>query len=175
MTGLDTELDRITEVGLIITDFEFNELASYEAVIKQEDEVLERMRNSPWYDWTTGQREEKGTIYDMATASGLLDKIREGKSESDVEDEVVEIVNTNFDQRVILAGNSIHNDRKFIVRWWPKLESLLHYRMVDVTSLKVIMQGTGRKEYVKPDNHRALEDIRGSIAELQYYLKKLAE
>lgn len=175
MTGLDVDQDRITEVGIIVTDFDFNELDTYEAIVKQEESVLERMKNSPWYDWSSGQRETKGTIYDMATASGLLEKIRNGQEESAVEDEVVQLVNKNFDQRVILAGNSIHNDRRFIVKWWPKLEALLHYRMVDVTSFKVMMQGTGRKEFVKPENHRALEDIRGSIEELQYYLKKLAE
>jgi oligoribonuclease len=72
-----------------------------------------------------------------------------------------------------LAGNSIHNDRNFIKRWWPEVDELLHYRMLDVSSLKIIMQGKYGLSFEKNDAHRAYDDIQASIAELQYYLEWL--
>ena len=74
---------------------------------------------------------------------------------------------------MLLAGNSIHVDRRFIIAKWPKLDAKLHYRMLDVSAWKVVFEGITRKKFAKPDAHRALDDIRGSIAELQYYLAKL--
>jgi oligoribonuclease len=73
----------------------------------------------------------------------------------------------------VLAGNSIHNDRKFIERWWPGLDLKLHYRMLDVSSLKIFMQGRHGVEFEKREVHRAFDDIQASIAELQYYLEWL--
>jgi oligoribonuclease len=77
------------------------------------------------------------------------------------------------DKPVLLAGNSIHQDRKFIDNEWSKLASKLHYRMLDVSAWKVVFEGKYRKKFAKPESHRALADIRGSIEELQYYLKKI--
>lgn len=79
------------------------------------------------------------------------------------------------DGPVLLAGNSIHQDRKFIDRWWPKFSRRLHYRMLDVSAWKVVMEGKYKKKFAKPENHRALEDIRGSIEELRYYLSKVKD
>ena len=67
--------------------------------------------------------------------------------------------------------NSIHSDSKFIHRWWPALDLKLHYRMLDVSAWKVLMQGKFGVEYEKKEVHRAFDDIQASIAELQYYLE----
>jgi oligoribonuclease len=173
MTGLDPVNDRILEVGAIVTDFKFKEFDSFTAVIKQSDKVLSRMKTAAWYDFTGGKRVKKGTVYDMASQNGLVERVSQGLDEMKTEELLVEVVKKHFNQLAVLAGNSIHQDRRFIRQWWPNLEKLLHYRMLDVSSFKVWMQGAYSTEFKKPDQHRALEDIRGSISELKYYLRKL--
>jgi len=174
MTGLEPNDDRILEVGVVVTDFEFNELDTYEAVVFQEPEILERMKSADWYEYPDGKRTKVGTVYDMASKNGLVDRIEAGKSEEEVEKDVARLIRKNFDELAILAGSSIHQDRRFIRNWWPEVETLLHYRMLDVTAYKILMQGKYGVEFMKPDEHRALGDIRGSIQELQYYLKKMS-
>ncbi|HEX9679161.1 MAG TPA: oligoribonuclease [Candidatus Saccharimonadales bacterium] len=175
MTGLDPVNDRVLEVGVIITDFKFRELATFEAVIKQPQRVLNRMKLSPWYDWTGRIRKKAGTVYDTASRNGLLNKVKtDGRPQSQVTADLTKLIKKHIGkERAILAGNSIHMDRQFIRHQWPRIEDLLHYRMLDVSSLKVWMQGAHHLEFKKPDEHRALEDIRGSILELKYYLKLL--
>lgn len=160
MTGLDPKSDVIIEVAAEVTDFEFKTLASYEAIIKQSDDRLNTMN-----EWATRQH----------AASGLTERIKkEGRDENDVVHELVGFIQAQFgDEPAILAGNSIHNDRIFIRQWWPEVEDLLHYRMLDVTSLKILMQGKYGIEFHKKEVHRAFDDIQASIAELQYYLKSL--
>lgn len=174
MTGLDPDSDRILEVGAIVTDFELREIEHYEALIKQPERVLDRMKSGDWYNWSSGVRKRMGTVYDMHAQNGLLERVRQdGRREKDVEAELIELVSKHFDSAVYLAGNSIHQDRRFILRWWPKFEAKLHYRMVDVSSFKVFLQGRYGLEYHHPDTHRALDGIRGSISELSYYLKQM--
>ena len=72
-----------------------------------------------------------------------------------------------------MGGNSIHQDRRFIRAEWKKLEKMLHYRMLDVSAWKVVMSAKFKRVFAKPENHRALDDIRGSIEELKFYLKKV--
>lgn len=160
MTGLDVERDRIVEIAIEVTDFNFKTLASYEAVIHQSDEIIKNMN-----PWAASQH----------SASGLTDRIRKSqKTEEAVQHEVVGFITAQFgDEMAILAGNSIHNDRNFIKHWWPEVEALLHYRMLDVTSLKILMQAKYGEEFEKNDAHRAFDDIQASIAELQFYLQKL--
>lgn len=162
MTGLDSEEHVIIEVAAEVTDFDFKTLASYEALISQPEEVLARAN-----EWAANQH----------TQSGLYDKLRkEGRPEADVKHELVGFIKAQFgDEPAVLAGNSIHNDRIFIKRWWPEVEALLHYRMLDVTTLKIIMQGKYGYEFEKNDAHRAFDDIQASIAELQHYLEKLKD
>jgi oligoribonuclease len=160
MTGLDPATDRIVEIAVLITDFEFKIVASYEAVIHQPEEVIAAMN-----PWAAAQH----------SASGLTARIRtSGDNEEKVAGELVGLIKAQFgEEMAILAGNSIHNDRNFIKQWWPEVDKLLHYRMLDVSSLKILMQGKYGYVFEKDSNHRALDDIRASIAELQDYLEYL--
>ena len=160
MTGLDPLKDVIIEVAVEVTDFDFKTLASYEAVIKHSDEILENMN-----DWSKDQHAK----------SGLVERIKtEGREENEVVHELVGFIRAQFgDEPAVLAGNSIHNDRGFISHWWPEVESLLHYRMLDVSSYKIIMQTKYGIDFKKKEVHRAFDDIQASIAELQHYLQAL--
>ncbi|HEX5455801.1 MAG TPA: oligoribonuclease [Candidatus Saccharimonadales bacterium] len=158
MTGLDVANDRIIEVACEVTDFAFKTLASYEAIIMQTDDVLDNMN-----DWSRVQHQ----------ASGLTDRIkREGRDEKTVVHELVGFIKAQFgSEPAILAGNSIHNDRDFIKKHWPEVEALLHYRMLDVSSFKILMQSKYNIKFAKKEVHRAFDDIQASIAELQYYIE----
>ena len=92
-----------------------------------------------------------------------------------MENELLEFIEKHFDKDapVLLAGNSIHQDRKFIANEWTRLDKRLHYRMLDVSAWKVVFEGKYGKKFAKPEQHRALGDIRGSIEELKYYLGKV--
>ena len=160
MTGLDPVKDRIVEVAAIITDFDFKVLDTYEAVIHQSDEVIAGMN-----PWAASQH----------SASGLTAKIRNSSiTEEEVVGQLTGLIKAHFgDEMAVLAGNSIYNDRMFIKQWWPEVDALLHYRMVDVSSLKVIMQGKYGYVHQKDSSHRALDDIQASIAELQDYIQQL--
>ena len=160
MTGLDTSKHVIVEVAAEITDFNFKTLASYEAVIAQPEERLAAIDA-----WSKEQH----------TISGLMDRINtEGRAEKEVVHELVGFVKAQFgNEPAILAGNSIHNDRSFIKAWWPEVDQLLHYRMLDVSSFKVLMQAKYGVVFEKNKAHRAFDDIQASIAELQYYLERL--
>ena len=160
MTGLDPAKDTILEVAVEVTDFDFKTLASYEALVRQPEEALSGMN-----EWAANQH----------ALSGLTERVRTaGRPEAEVIHELVGFIKAQFgDEPAILAGNSIHNDRNFIKRWWPEVDALLHYRMLDVSAFKVLMQGKYDKEYEKKDVHRAFDDIQASIAELQFYLEWL--
>jgi oligoribonuclease len=160
MTGLDVEHDVILEVAALVTDFNFETLATYEACISHPDEILDNMN-----EWSKVQHGK----------SGLTERCRnQGKPESLVVEELAALIKEQFgSEPAILAGNSIHNDRAFVKKWWPAVDELLHYRMLDVSSWKIIMQGKFGAEFAKTDEHRALGDIQASIAELQYYLEYL--
>jgi oligoribonuclease len=160
MTGLDATKDVIIEIAAEVTDGNFKTLASYEALVLQSEDKLTSM--NPW-----AQSQHDG--------SGLTDRIRkEGKPEKDVIHELVGFIQGQFgDEPAILAGNSIHNDRIFIKTWWPEVDALLHYRMLDVTAFKIVMQMKHGVQFEKKETHRAFDDIQASIAELQYYLEWL--
>lgn len=158
MTGLEVENDVIIEVAAVVTDFDFRILGKYEAVIKQSDEKLASMN-----EWAANQHE----------LSGLTERVKqEGRSESEVEQELADFIAKHFkEEPAVLAGNSIHNDRNFIRASWPKVEARLHYRMFDVSSFKILMQGKFQVIVEKNNAHRAQDDIQASIDELKQYLE----
>lgn len=159
MTGLLPVQDRILEIAAIVTDFDFNEIERYESVIYQPDETLKLMN-----EWARQTH----------TASGLLDRLKDGPNEESVVLEFSDFIKRNFNtEPAILAGNSIHQDRRFIRQWWPAVDRQLHYRMLDVSSFKIIMQNKYNISFTKKETHQALNDIEESIAELKYYLKTL--
>ena len=98
-----------------------------------------------------------------------------GKNGRVVENELLAFIDEHIgtEEKVLLAGNSIHQDRRFITNEWHRLDARLHYRMLDVSAWKVVFEGKFRKKFAKPEAHRAIEDIQGSIEELKYYLKKV--
>lgn len=165
MTGLSPDDDLILEIAAIVTDWNFNEIANYQGVIKNSSFLLNKRlkKNSVFWDANPESKD------------GLLKQNSHGKPLKSIEDELVKFVDEYFKKGVpvILAGNSIHMDRRFIINKWPKFDALLHYRMLDVSAWKVVFEGKFKQKFTKPDTHRALDDIRGSILELQYYLKRI--
>lgn len=160
-TGLDPLKTRIIEVAAIVTDFDLNELDTYEAVIKQSNAVIES---------------SEPVAKQMHIDNGLFEKIKnEGQAEDDVEAALVKLVKKHFEEPVILAGSSIHQDRRFIRQWWLSLEQKLHYRMLDVSSLKIFAMGKYGFWVNKTEDHRALDDIRASISELKVLIEKIAK
>jgi oligoribonuclease len=165
MTGLDAENDLILEVAAIATDWDFKEIATYEGIVRNEDMSLqERLTaNSVFWDANPDAK------------TGLVSQNGDGKDLAEIEDELLAFVDEHFKEGVpvILAGNSIHMDRQFVVRQWARLNTRLHYRMLDVSAWKLVFEGKYGKKFAKPEEHRALGDIRGSIMELKYYLTKV--
>lgn len=166
MTGLDPARERILEIATIVTDEALVEVAAGpELVVHQPDEVLAAMDK-----WNT---EHHG-------ASGLTERSRTSTvTEADAEAQTLAFVDAHFPakDRPVLCGNSIHQDRRFIRRYLPAFDARLHYRMIDVSTVKEL----GRRWYpaamatqpAKAESHRALEDIRESIAELRWYKAQL--
>lgn len=156
MTGLDVEKEVIIEVAAVATDLKFNTLDQYHAVVKQPQKYLDAMD-----DWNKTHHK----------ASGLTDKIPHGKEPDLVENELLLFIAKNFEgERPILCGNSIAQDRLFIDKYWKRLADKLHYRMLDVSSWKIIMNSVFQKVYHKTNTHRAVDDILESIGELKFYL-----
>ncbi len=160
MTNLDPNKDIILEVAVEITDFKFKTLATYEATITHpKEKVLRLMAANAWWQGFPENRDE------------FVKKLEFGKPLGQVEKDLVALVEANFgSEPAYLAGNSIHSDRKFIAKYWPELDLKLHYRMLDVSSFKILMQGKYGYFYDKKEVHRAYDDIQASIAELQSYL-----
>ena len=166
MSGLEPERERVLEVATIITSAELDVIAEGpDLVIHQPDELLAAMDA-----WNT---EHHG-------ASGLTAKVKSSTvTEAEAEALTLAFINTHFGarDRPVLCGNSIHQDRRFIRRYMPALDARLHYRMVDVSTIKEL----GRRWYpaevavmpAKADSHRALDDIRESISELRWYRERL--
>lgn len=158
MTGLDSAKDRICEIAAIATDMELNEIARFEAIVKVDKKLIdERMIGDFW---------EKNS----KSRDALKAQNEKGQPIKTVERELLDFLDQNFDEEIYLAGNSIHQDRKFIEREMPELNRRLHYRMLDVSSWKIYFENALNKKFTKPDNHRALDDINGSIEEFKWYL-----
>jgi len=163
MTGLDPQNDRIVELAAIVTDWNFMELDVFETGVHQEEETIRSLFAAN--PWSVSRPQETAEEIQVSLS---------GRPEPEVEAMLLRMIDKHFEvgEPVLLAGNSIHCDRGFIKQWMPNLEKRLHYRMLDVSAWKVVMQGKYGVEYQKAEAHRALGDIRESIAELQSYLAK---
>lgn len=162
MTGLDLAKDQLVEIAVIVTEADLTELDSGISIIIRPDDlsVLEGM---------------DPVVVDMHTSSGLLDVIPDGVSLADAEEQVLAYVRQHVPEprKAPLAGSSVYVDRGFLTRDMPELDAHLHYRLIDVSSIKEIARRWYPRAYFnspeKKGNHRALGDIRESIAELRYY------
>lgn len=159
MTGLDPEKDRILEVAIIATDWQFNKIDQMTATVKVPTEIItERMTGKFWEEHTD-------------VRNSLVNKNEEGEEVEIVEEKILNFMEKNFGKEIYLAGNSIHQDKRFIVKEWPRVDQRLHYRMFDVSAWKIYFENVLRKKFIKPEEHRALGDIEGSIEEIKYYLR----
>src|SRR5262245_10800208 len=160
MSGLNPELDRILEVALVITDSRLNTIAESPAlVVHQNATVLDAMD-----DWNKSTHAKSGLIA-RVTASTL--------TEGQVEDEMLAFVALHVPPKLSpMCGNSVHQDRRFLVRYMPRLEAYFLYRNLDVSTLKELAR-RWRPEVVasltKEGRHEALADIHESIGELKHY------
>lgn len=161
MTGLDLERDELVEIAVIVTEADLTELdAGIAVVIKPSDTSLAGM---------------DPVVVKMHTESGLLDEIPEGITLEEAQEQVLAYVRGHVPEarKAPLAGSSVYVDRGFLARHMPELDAHLHYRLVDVSSVKELARRWYPRTYFaspeKRGNHRALGDIRESIAELRYY------
>ncbi|HEX3924889.1 MAG TPA: oligoribonuclease [Streptosporangiaceae bacterium] len=161
MTGLDLAHDALIEIACIVTDGQLVAVdEGVDLVIKPPPEALDHMPE---------------VVREMHTASGLLDELPSGITLAEAQDQVLAYVREHVHEsrKVPLCGNSIATDRTFIARDMPGLDAFLHYRMVDVSSVKELARRWYPRAYFaspeKHGGHRALADIKESIRELQYY------
>jgi oligoribonuclease len=163
MTGLNPACDVILQAALIVTTSDLSILEEYSCDVWQPETALANM--SPF-------------VRDMHTATGLLKRVRQSRVDVlTAERALLERVSGWCSFPAVLCGNSIGQDRRFLERYMPGLSGFLHYRMLDVTTVKLLAQGWygDAALYVKPEagSHDALVDIHNSIAELAHYRKSL--
>jgi oligoribonuclease len=161
MTGLDLTKDALVEIACIVTDGELNAVdAGVDVLIKPPAEALDGMAE---------------VVRQMHTGSGLLAELPDGVNLAEAQEVVLAYVRQHVPEsrKVPLCGNSIATDRAFLARDMPELDDFLHYRMVDVSSIKELARRWYPRAYFaspeKHGGHRALADIRESIRELRYY------
>jgi oligoribonuclease len=161
MTGLDLERDALIEIACLVTDGDLKTLDDgVDVIIKPPAEAVDQMSD---------------VVHEMHTASGLLAELNGGVSVAEAQEIVLSYVKSHIAEprRVPLCGNSIATDRWFIARDMPELDSYLHYRMVDVSSIKELARRWYPRVYfaapIKHGGHRALADIKDSVRELRYY------
>lgn len=165
MTGLEVTVDEICEIGVVVTDGELNVLdPGLQLVIKPSAKALKNMGDF---------------VRQMHTDSGLIEEIPKGISIAKAEKQVIEYIKqwVPEERTAPLAGNSIGTDRMFLNRQMPALDKFLHYRNIDVSSLKELSRRWFPRVYFqlpkKTGNHRALADILESIQELRYYRRAI--
>jgi len=161
MTGLDLGADALIEVAALVTDFDLEVIGDgVDIIIKPEAAALDQMTDF---------------VREMHTSSGLLDELDTGVPMADAEQMVLDYIRKHCPDgsRPPLAGNTVATDRMFLARDMPTLEAFLHYRIVDVSSIKELSRRWFSRAYFqsppKRGNHRALADIQESIEELRYY------
>ncbi|KRF17678.1 oligoribonuclease [Nocardioides sp. Soil797] len=161
MTGLDLVNDALIEVAALVTDFDLNVLGDgIDLIIKPPAAAIDQMNEF---------------VRDMHTKSGLLEELNDGITMAEAEQQVLAYIKQHCPDgsRPPLAGNTVATDRAFLARDMTELEAFLHYRIVDVSSIKELSRRWFPKAYYasppKRGNHRALADIQESIEELRYY------
>jgi oligoribonuclease len=160
MSGLVPDRDRILEVAVVVTDSELNTIAEAPVyVLHQADEVLDAMDS--WNKSTHGK-------------SGLVDKVKAAQlTEAEVEARILEFLKPIVGERVApLCGNTVHQDRRFMARYMPAFDAYLHYRIVDVSTLKELAKRWYPEVlagFTKEGKHEALADVYESIEELRHY------
>lgn len=161
MTGLSLEHDALIEVAALVTDFDLNQLGDgVDVVVKPPAAALEQMNDF---------------VRAMHTTSGLLEELSGGMSMQDAQEQVMAYITEHApeERRWPLGGNTVSTDRGFLARDMPELEAHLHYRIIDVSSIKELSRRWFPKAYyaapAKHGGHRALADIRESIDELRYW------
>lgn len=163
MTGLDPDVCVPIEVAIIITSADLEELDHMEAVIWQPDEALDRMQP---------------VVRKMHTDNGLMKRVKASQTSlQDAERQMMQLLaRWTKPGEGVLAGNSIHQDRRFLQRYFPVVNGYLHYRMVDVSTLKELARrwyGTEALFTKGQSDHTALSDIRQSIEELKHYRQRV--
>ncbi|MSO27624.1 MAG: oligoribonuclease [Candidatus Nanopelagicales bacterium] len=161
MTGLDLETDEIVEIACIVTEADLTELdEGIDIVVKPNPAPLAAMDEF---------------VVNMHKTSGLIDEIPGGTTLADAQQQVLAYIQKHVPEagKAQLAGSSVYVDRGFLAKYMPELDSYLHYRLIDVSSIKELTRRWYPRVYFgapeKTGNHRALADIRESIAELRYY------
>ena len=161
MTGLSLETDALVEVAALVTDYDLNVLGDgIDLIVKPPQAALEQMNDF---------------VREMHTSSGLLDELDKGTTLLDAQERVLAYVKEHVPtaRKAPLAGNSVYVDRGFLSRDMPALDEYLHYRLVDVSSIKELVRRWFPRVYFnspsKHGGHRALADIRESIEELRFY------
>jgi oligoribonuclease len=161
MTGLDLNTDEIVEIACIVTESDLTELdGGIDVVVKANPEPIAAMDEF---------------VVNMHKTSGLIDEIPNGTTLADAQQQVMAYIQKHVPEagKGHLAGSSVYVDRGFLAKYLPELDSYLHYRLIDVSSIKELTRRWYPRVYYgapeKTGNHRALADIRESIAELRYY------
>jgi len=160
MTGLDPETDRVIEIATIVTDSNLNVLAEGPVIaVHQSDDVLNAM--DEWNTKTHGN-------------SGLTQRVKDSTiDEAEAQRQTIEFLRGYIGKGVSpMCGNSVHQDRRFMVKYLPELEAFFHYRNLDVSTLKELARRWAPEKLAglqKQGSHKALDDIRESIEELKYY------
>lgn len=165
MSGLDPDRERILEVAVLVTDGDLKLIAEGpNLVIKQPDDLLGAMD-----EWNTKHHGE----------SGLTERVRQSTiDEAEASAAILQFLAEHTEKRKVpLAGNSIHQDRRFLARYMPELEAWFHYRNIDVSTIKELALRWFPKKYAgrptKKGSHRAMDDLLESIEELRYYREAL--
>ncbi|MGN6445857.1 oligoribonuclease [Amnibacterium sp.] len=161
MTGLDLAIDELVEVAVVVTDFELNVLdPGFDVVIKPSEAAKAQMGD---------------VVVGMHTASGLLEAMEDGVTLAEAQRQVLEYLRRFVPQagQAPLAGNTIGTDRGFLMKYMPEVDGFLHYRSIDVSSIKELARRWYPRVYYnapqKHGGHRALADILESVRELDYY------
>ncbi len=158
MSGLDPDKDVILEVAAIVTNKDLEEVSSFNKVVHHGEFRLKGMD-----EWNTSHHQASGLWASVLNSKDSLEQ---------VEEELLTFLDKFFksNEKIFLAGNSIYHDRNFIKKYMKSLERRLHHRLLDVSSWKLIFFNKYNIQYKKQNTHRALDDTKESIAELQHYM-----